>query len=77
MPQDGLVGRPWLTLAPWLRQIFLCCEAWGPEGRTTMDRKEHWERVYETKATDAVSWFQETPTVSARLLQSAGLGPAT
>ena len=42
-----------------------------------MDRKEHWERVYETKATDAVSWFQETPTVSARLLQSAGLGPAT
>ena len=42
-----------------------------------MARKEHWERVYETKATDAVSWFQETPTVSARLLRSVGLGPAT
>ena len=42
-----------------------------------MDRKEHWQRVYETKATDAVSWFQEAPTVSARLLQSAGIGPAT
>ena len=54
----------------------LCgCEA----GRKAadMDRKEHWQRVYETKAPDAVSWFQETPTVSARLLHSAGLGPAT
>lgn len=42
-----------------------------------MDRKEHWQRVYETKAPDAVSWFQEAPTVSARLLQSAGFGPET
>lgn len=45
--------------------------------RMTMDRKAHWQRVYETKAPDAVSWFQETPTVSTRLLQSAGLGPGT
>ena len=42
-----------------------------------MDRKTHWQRVYETKAPDGVSWFQETPSVSARLLQSAKLGPGT
>ena len=42
-----------------------------------MDRKAHWQGVYETKAPEGVSWFQETPTVSARLLQSAGIGPAT
>jgi hypothetical protein len=42
-----------------------------------MDRKSHWERVYETKASDAVSWFQSVPTVSVRLLESAGLGPGT
>src|SRR5688572_30188897 len=42
-----------------------------------MDRKEHWERVYKTTAPNSVSWFQENPTVSARLLQSAGLGPET
>lgn len=45
--------------------------------RETMDRKSHWQRVYETKAPDAVSWFQSAPTVSARLLESAGLGPGT
>ena len=45
--------------------------------RETMDRKSHWERVYDTKAPDAVSWFQSVPTVSARLLESAGLGPST
>jgi ubiquinone/menaquinone biosynthesis C-methylase UbiE len=29
-----------------------------------MQSKEHWERVYTTKATDAVSWFQESATQS-------------
>lgn len=42
-----------------------------------MDRKAHWQKVYETKAPDAVSWFQERPTVSARLLEAAGISPAT
>ena len=42
-----------------------------------MDRKAHWQRIYETKAPDAVSWFQETPTVSARLMETAGLNPDT
>jgi hypothetical protein len=41
--------------------------------RRTMDRKAHWERVYTTKGTDAVSWFQPAPTVSTQLLNAAGL----
>ena len=31
-------------------------------------RTEHWDRVYETRAPDEVSWHQATPTVSLRLL---------
>jgi len=42
-----------------------------------MGRKEHWERVHEMKARDAVSWFQEIPTVSARLISSVGIRPDT
>jgi hypothetical protein len=42
-----------------------------------MDRKAHWQRVYETKAADQVSWFQQEPTVAVRLLESAGIGPST
>jgi hypothetical protein len=38
-----------------------------------MDRKAHWQRVYTTKAPDAVSWFQPAPTVTAQLLNAAGL----
>jgi hypothetical protein len=42
-----------------------------------MDRKEHWERIYQTKEATEVSWFQPQPTLSIRLLESAGLGPST
>jgi len=42
-----------------------------------MDRKEHWERVYRTKAAHEVSWFQPEPVVGMGLLDSAGLGPST
>jgi hypothetical protein len=38
-----------------------------------MDRKQHWERVYETKAATEVSWFQSEPVLSLRLLDAAGL----
>ena len=38
-----------------------------------MDRKNHWERIYETKSTHEVSWFQPEPTLSLRLLETAGL----
>jgi len=39
-----------------------------------MDRKQHWEQVYSTKAFDAVSWFQEHAALSLRLIHETGLG---
>ena len=39
--------------------------------------KAHWDTVYTTNAPDTVSWFQAEPTVSLRLLDQAGLSPAT
>ena len=38
-----------------------------------MDRKQHWEHVYETKGPTAVSWFQAEPATSLRLLDAGGL----
>ncbi len=40
-----------------------------------MARKEHWEKVYGTKATNAVSWFQEHADLSLRLIRGTGAGP--
>jgi SAM-dependent methyltransferase len=37
-------------------------------------KKGHWERVYETKATDAVSWFQPRAERSLRLIRETGKG---
>lgn len=39
-----------------------------------MDRKQHWEQVYTTKASDAVSWFQEHADQSLRMIHNTGLG---
>ncbi len=33
--------------------------------------KPHWTHVYETKAVDAVSWFQKEPTLSLSLIKQA------
>jgi len=38
-----------------------------------MSQKTHWETVYETKANDAVSWYEPSPTTSLALLTEAGL----
>lgn len=38
-----------------------------------MESKEHWERVYSTKATDAVSWFQPHADRSLRLIRESGV----
>jgi ubiquinone/menaquinone biosynthesis C-methylase UbiE len=38
-----------------------------------MQSKEHWEKVYTTKATDAVSWFQEHAENSIKLIQQTGV----
>jgi hypothetical protein len=39
--------------------------------------QEHWNKVYETKPSDAVSWFQATPVTSLRILDSVGLDAAS
>jgi SAM-dependent methyltransferase len=47
------------------------------EGDAAMDRRQHWEEIYWTKPSDGVSWFQAEPSLSLRLLEGAGLGPAS
>jgi 2-polyprenyl-3-methyl-5-hydroxy-6-metoxy-1,4-benzoquinol methylase len=36
------------------------------------DQREHWEKVYQTKPADTVSWFQEHATRSLELIRSVG-----
>ena len=38
-----------------------------------MDKKQHWEEVYKTKTPQEVSWTQEMPTTSLRLIQEANI----
>ena len=35
-------------------------------------QQEHWQKVYQTKAPDAVSWFQEHATRSLEIIRSIG-----
>ena len=37
-----------------------------------MNRKEHWDHIYEAKAPQELSWFQQSPTVARRMLEFAG-----
>lgn len=39
-----------------------------------MQSKDHWEKVYTTKATDAVSWFQEHAESSLDFIHATGIG---
>ena len=41
----------------------------------SVERQRHWDTVYATKVTDAVSWFQPEPTSSLRLLHRFGMTP--
>ena len=38
-----------------------------------MDRRDHWNRVYRTKALDSVSWYQRRPDVSLELIAACGV----
>lgn len=40
-----------------------------------MGRKDHWEQIYSTRASDAVSWFQRRADYSLRLIRATGAGP--
>ncbi len=37
-------------------------------------KKEHWEKVYSSKAPEAVGWFQERAQLSLDLIKATGLG---
>ncbi|MEW5903595.1 MAG: class I SAM-dependent methyltransferase [Pseudomonadota bacterium] len=39
-----------------------------------MQRKQHWESVYHSKATDTVSWFQPHAELSLDLIRNTGVG---
>jgi SAM-dependent methyltransferase len=38
-----------------------------------VDRRDHWEHVYTEKAEHEVSWFQQEPTLSLKLIKAAGV----
>lgn len=38
-----------------------------------MDRREHWNRVYQTRAPESVSWYQRRPDVSLELIAASGI----
>ena len=38
-----------------------------------MQRQEHWNAVYDTRQEQQVSWFEELPALSLRMMESAGL----
>lgn len=44
--------------------------------QTSMQAKEHWEKVYATKPADSVSWFQLHAEQSLRLIRETGVTPA-
>lgn len=41
-----------------------------------MDRRDHWNQVYETKGADDSSWFQARPEMSLRLIAATGMANA-
>jgi ubiquinone/menaquinone biosynthesis C-methylase UbiE len=41
--------------------------------RVHMQPKEHWEEVYSTKASDAVSWYQQRADLSLQLIDATGV----
>ena len=38
-----------------------------------MDKKQHWEHVYETKGRDQVSWFREHLDTSLKMIAGTGV----
>jgi SAM-dependent methyltransferase len=42
-----------------------------------VDRQQHWDRVYSTRGERDVSWFEDLPAISLRLMEAAGLTTET
>ncbi len=40
-----------------------------------MNRKKHWDKVYEARGPGELTWFQQEPVTSLRLIRRMGLGP--
>lgn len=38
-----------------------------------METRDHWTHVYDTKAPNEVSWYQDSPSLSLELIKAAGL----
>jgi len=38
------------------------------------ERQQHWEEIYQGKASGEVSWYQEYPDISLQLIDLAGIG---
>ena len=43
----------------------------------SLARTMHWQHIYETTETDAVSWYQSEPAVSLELIDLLGIAPET
>jgi hypothetical protein len=39
-----------------------------------MDRRDHWNRVYQTKTPESVSWYQQRPDLSLELIAASCVG---
>jgi 2-polyprenyl-3-methyl-5-hydroxy-6-metoxy-1,4-benzoquinol methylase len=46
-------------------------DAWNRQGGFVQS-KEHWEKVYSTRSTDEVSWFQPHAALSMKLIRESG-----
>jgi SAM-dependent methyltransferase len=44
---------------------------------TSAQRQQHWESVYKTRSEQQVSWFEDLPAVSLRMMESSGLTTET
>jgi SAM-dependent methyltransferase len=42
-----------------------------------VDPQQHWNRVFSSKAEDAVSWYESLPDASLRMLEAAGMDAHT
>jgi hypothetical protein len=45
----------------------------GKIAMSTFERQAHWQNVYQTKAEQTVSWFQEIPDISLDLIHATGV----
>jgi SAM-dependent methyltransferase len=45
----------------------------SPGERSSASSKEHWEHIYRTRQVDEVSWYQEHPDSSLRLIRATGV----